>query len=130
MKTIITLLVLLWALGLQAQQSENDSAVFILFENKPEFPGGSMKYADYLHSMQYPRQEVIGTSCKAYLRFIVEKNGDIGDVELAKSSGSEILDGIAITHIQRMPQWKPGYLDGEPVRVSEIIVIFFWNAGK
>jgi len=91
-------------------------AVTTIAEVMPEFIGDVYKYVR--DHMRYPQQAIEnGTQGTAYLSFIVEKDGSIGEV---KTLGEKVPDGCteeAIRVIRSMPKWKPGSNGGEPVRV-------------
>ena len=51
-------------------------------------------------------------------QFIVNKDGKVVEVVVAKSSGNKYLDNEAIRVINSMPNWVPGRHKGETVRVQ------------
>ena len=56
--------------------------------------------------------------------FVVEKNGEIKDIEIIQSV-HPILDNEVIRVILKMDRWIPGYKNGEPVRVQYYIPYTF-----
>ena len=78
-------------------------------EQQPEFPGGMRALMDYLKKeIRYPKKcSASGIEGRAFVRFIVEKNGKIKKVELARSSGNSLLDNEAIRVVKKMPRWNP-----------------------
>jgi len=51
---------------------------------------------------------------KVFVSFVVDKNGDIRDVKVARGIHPQI-DNEAIYLIKSMPRWRPGTNDGIPV---------------
>jgi len=54
---------------------------------------------------------------RAILKFVVNEDGSITDVQIVKSAGNDELDEEAMRVIGKMPKWHPGMLDGKPVKV-------------
>ena len=96
--------------------------VLLVSDQQPEFPGGMRALMDYLKKeIRYPKKcSASGIEGKAFVRFIVEKNGKIKKVELARSSGNSLLDKEAIRVVKKMPRWNPGtiYNKPEPMAVT------------
>ncbi len=126
MKTLATFLALLCTVQIHAQSPVNDSEVFTMVEETPEFPGGQDSLLRYLGSITYPvyakENDITGA---VYAKFVIEKNGDVSSVEVARSSGSAILDSAVVAHVRLMPAWKPGTQQGKPVRVEYVVPIKF-----
>ena len=91
-----------------------------------EFPGGFEALGDYIaKSVVYPEQaKTDGVEGKVFVQFIVEPDGNIGDVTLLRGIGGE-CDEEALRVIKAMPQWKPAYFKGKPVRSRFQIPIVF-----
>lgn len=65
----------------------------------------------------YPPDAVdVGLQGRVYLRFVVEKDGSISNVEVVKSA-DPILSKEALRVIGLSPKWTPGKINGTPVRV-------------
>jgi protein TonB len=92
----------------------------------PEFPGGLEEMYKYLgKTIKYPEIErQIGTQGKVYLRFVVEKDGSITDLEVIRSL-SDGCDKVALSAVKNMPNWKPGMIKGKEVRVKFTLPVFF-----
>ncbi len=98
----------------------------MLVENPPEFPGGEQALLDYIRSnVQYPKKarkkNIQGT---VYISFIVEMDGKVTNVRVLRGIGGG-CDEEAVRVVSSMPDWKPGYQDGEPVRVQFNLPIRF-----
>lgn len=93
--------------------SENGVAVMA------QFPGGEAALIAFMNkTVKYPQiaveQELQGT---VYLRFVVEKDGSIGEVRVTKSLSKE-CDQAAIVALKKAPRFSPAKNErGEPVRV-------------
>ncbi len=88
-------------------------------DEEAEFPGGyaaMMKY--FSKNMKYPEIPLqAGIEGKANLRFVVEKDGSIGSVEVQKGVANCLeCDKEAMRVIKSMPKWKPGRKNGNIVR--------------
>ena len=100
--------------------------VFMVVEDQPEFPGGTAALLEYLRkNIKYPaicRENNI--QGKVIVTFVVNKDGSIVDIEVAKSVNPS-LDKEAIRVISQMPKWKPGSQRGKPVRVKYSVPVNF-----
>ncbi len=97
----------------------------------PEFPGGANALLTYLkENIHYPKQaEEVGLEGRVIVKFVIEKDGSIGDVEITESADS-LLDAEAARVINAMPAWTPGQNEaGEAVRVKYTIPITFTLEG-
>jgi len=61
---------------------------------------------------------------KVNVEFVVEKDGTISFVEIAKGI-SRSLDNEALRVVRTMPKWNPGYQKGEAIRASYTVPISF-----
>ena len=99
---------------------------FDVVEQMPEFPGGQEALMQFLRQeVKYPKEaEEKGLQGRVVVRYIIEKDGSISEVEIVKSV-NEYLDAEAIRVVNAMPKWKPGKQNGEPVRVKFTIPVTF-----
>ena len=106
---------------------KNDEMVFSNPESQPEFPGGWNAVKEYLQlNIRYPKECVENRiEGKAFVRFSVEKNGKIKDVELARSSGNSLLDNEAIRVVKKMPRWNPGTIYNKPEGMAVTMPVEF-----
>lgn len=93
----------------------------------PEFPGGAAEMMAYLKSnTKYPSISLQNQSQgKAYVSFVVDKNGNITDVAIAKSDADKYCNNEAIRVIKSMPKWNPGEVHGRKVTARYIIPVSF-----
>ena len=92
---------------------------FVSIEKQPEYPGGITKFYEYLgKSIKYPKMAVDNkVSGKVFLSFIVEKDGQLSDIQVTRGLGSG-TDEEAIRVLTSSPKWNPGIAEGRPVRVK------------
>ena len=95
-------------------------------EVMPEPVGGMSAWNDYLSkNLKYPSTaRRIGIEGTVYVSFVVEKSGEISDVQLLRGIGGG-CDEEAIRVIEKAPIWKPGYQRGRPVKVRMRVPIRF-----
>ena len=103
---------------------ENNIHDFV--EQMPSFPGGMGALMSWLsQNIKYP---VIaaenGVEGRVTVQFVVEKDGSITDVKVAKSV-DPLLDKEATRVIKSMPHWTPGRQNGSPVRVKYTVPVTF-----
>ena len=108
------------------EQDNVSQDVYNSVEQMPEFPGGTVEMMKFLQqNIQYPanaaKNNVEG---RVILQFVVEKDGQIGDVKIARSVDPE-LDAEALRVVKSMPNFIPGRQDGKPVAVWYTIPISF-----
>lgn len=93
--------------------------IFTIVEEMPEFPGGTSQMMKFIQiNSRYPismKEKSIGG--KVFLKFIVNEQGDLKDINVIKSSGAKELDEEAKIMMSYMPKWKPGKQNGEAVSV-------------
>jgi len=110
--------------GMEALTYDKD--VFTLVDEMPEYPGGVAALRDFLsHTVKYPQDAIKkGIQGKVYVNFVVEKDGSVGAVKIAKGVSPE-LDAEAIRVVKLLTNWKPGKQKGDVVRVSYTVPIKF-----
>lgn len=99
---------------------EKAPEIFTVVEEMPEFPGGPAEMMKYIQkNIQYPQMaKEAGLSGKCFLKFVVNGNGDISDVQVLKGvPGCQECDKEAIRVVKSMPNWKPGKQNGRAVPV-------------
>jgi protein TonB len=102
-----------------AKITEDEDAPFIIVEQMPQFPGGEKEMMKFiLNNLHYPviAQEM-GVSGTVIINFVVDREGKITDIKVARSIGSG-CDEEAMRVLSIMPRWNPGKQGGKTVRVS------------
>lgn len=111
-----------------------DSLVYDIVDDvEPEFPGGYDKLYEYISKeIQYPEFEksmpaqLYQGKNKLIVKFIVEKDGSVSQVQIDKSSyPCPLCDKEAIRVIQQMPKWKPANNNGKLERCWVRVPIIF-----
>lgn len=134
-KALLLIIFTALTFAVKAQQTPSDekqtlsydpSRIYISVEKVPDFPGGMLKFADYLKiNLKYPdearKNNVQG---KVFVTFIVEKDGSLTDVKVIRGIGNG-CDAEAVRLIKASPKWDPGMQNGEPVRVYYTLPIVF-----
>ncbi len=102
---------------------------FYQMHQMPVFAGGSeqamVKY--FQKNLVYPQQakdqKIQG---KVYVQFTIMEDGSIQNVGVVRNRGAApILNDAAVEFVKQMPKWKPGCIDGVPIKVKRIIPISF-----
>lgn len=97
-------------------------------EQMPTFPGGEEAMMKYIQEhIHYPQAEVeMGVQGTCYVTFVVEKDGQITDVKVARGiSDGPGYNKEAIRVVKGMPSWKAGKQNGRAVRVQFVLPIKF-----
>ena len=109
-----------------APKPEVSTKVFDVVEEMPSFPGGNGALMSYLNgNTKYPvvAQEN-GVQGKVIISFVVERDGSISDVKVARSVDPS-LDREAQRVVKSMPKWTPGKQNGQTVRVKYTVPVVF-----
>lgn len=106
---------------------EPEAPIFIIVENMPEFPGGELALRKYIaENVKYPEDaKEKGIQGRAYVSFVIDKEGNVANVKLARGTGFESIDNEALRVVSLLPKWKPGMQGGKAVNVSYTIPIIF-----
>jgi TonB family protein len=141
MRILLVFTALLWAAFLHAQA---DTTVYQVAEEMPRFPGcealdttiqaknqcAQASLLNFIYqNVRYPEEaRVAGVEGSVVLRFIVETDGTISNLELVKDIGSgcgeEALRVVGAMN-EIGVRWSPGKKDGKPVRVQQALPIKF-----
>ena len=111
-----------------AEQPQADtSPVYEQCDLSPEFNGGMNALMRHLSTnIVYPQESMdANEQGRVLVAFVVEKDGSISDVKIAKSSGFDRLDAEAARVIREMPAWVPGKHEGEVVRARFVLPVRF-----
>ena len=105
---------------------EEENKVFDVVEQMPSYPGGMGALMQYLSSnIKYPAiAEENGIQGRVICTFVVERDGSITDVRIAKSVDPS-LDKEAMRVVSKMPRWIPGKQNGSAVRVKYTLPVTF-----
>ena len=108
------------------EEGSEENACFTA-EEMPEYPGGMPAMMDFIRdNIQYPEDaKEAQVEGRVLCSFIINTSGQVTEVKVAKSSGTQSLDDEALRVVSMMPDWKPGMNEGEPVSVIYTIPIAF-----
>ena len=99
---------------------------YISAEVMPEYPGGNQAVLEYLRTqIKYPtvcRENRI--EGRVVVSFTINKDGSITDLQVVRGV-HPALDSEAVRVVSNMQAWRPGYINGKPVRVRYSIPINF-----
>lgn len=107
----------------KSKEEQNESESNKIFngddvDQQPSFPGGTNALNTFIVSnLKYPvfAQEK-GIQGRVVVKFIVEKDGSISNVEVDRSVPG--LDNEAMRVVKAMPKWIPGQINGKAVKVE------------
>jgi len=106
----------------------NDDKIYDVVEWMPSFPGGMGALMSWIgQNIKYPAAAATKKiSGRVIVQFVVEKDGSISNVKVAKSV-VPLLDAEAMRVVRSMPKWIPGkqYQYGEAVRVKYTVPVTF-----
>jgi TonB family protein len=105
----------------------NGERIYDFVEINPEFPGGmDSLYAFLQENIKYPQAahdaRIEGTTI---IRFVINKDGTVGNVTVLRGSSYYILDKEAVRVVKSMPNWIPGKINGKPVALYYKLPIKF-----
>lgn len=108
--------------------AENDNIVFQKVEIEPYFPGGEIKFREYVQSYQKNHVKEVGAPAGPHsvmVEFIVKTDGRISDVKLAAGTPSSAYATAAIELIKSSPNWNPAVQNGRPVNAYKRQAVIF-----
>lgn len=124
---LVSLVCALFSLTAKAQkETVSQEKVYTSVERVPSFPGGIEAFYKFLSkNIVYPKAaRDKNTQGKVILSFIVERDGKLSDVKVARGIGDG-CDEEAVRVIKLSPAWKPGTQNGHTVRVAYSVPINF-----
>ena len=96
-------------------------------EVKPLFNGkDAVEFSKWVNeNLQYPdAAKKSGAQGRITLRFTVGTDGKVGDVKVLRGVDPD-LDAEALRVVSSSPDWTPGYVQGEPVKVTYVFPVIF-----
>ncbi len=107
----------------EEEEEVEESTLFHIVEQMPEFPGGLQKYL--AKNIKYPEiakeNDIQG---KVYVNFVVNEKGEVEQVKIIRGVDRS-LDKEALRVVRSLPNWNAGRQRGRAVRVSINIPIIF-----
>ena len=113
--------------GSEPEKPEKYEPFVCYFElSSPEFTGGQTALLKFIHNnIQFPKGAL--ESCiegRVYIGFIINLDGKLSDIRIIRGLGGG-CDEEAVRIVKLMPNWKPKFQEGKPVKVSFIMPIRF-----
>ncbi len=107
-------------------QEEEEEEIHDFVEQMPQYPGGDAELLKYIgQNLKYPTiAQENGIQGKVILRFVVTKNGTVGDVQILRSL-DPACDKEAVRVVKSLPQWIPGKQNGSAVAVWYTLTVTF-----
>lgn len=104
----------------------NNDEVFKVVDQMPAFALGQAALLKYLEqNIMYPQiAKENGVEGMVIVRMIVERDGSLSNVHVIKGIGAG-CDEEALRVVNMMPKWKPGFQQGQAVRVQFNLPIRF-----
>lgn len=111
---------------------EGEPDIYLVAEKMPVFPEGRGTLNDFRDwaNAQIRRSEIGNNPLmkgKVILSFIVERDGSVAGIRTLQSPCAE-MTAAAEQIVAASPKWKPGTIDGQPVRVRYTVPLDFNNA--
>jgi protein TonB len=102
---------------------DDPNKIYIVIDEIPRFPGGLDNYLQV--NLKYPAEaKSKNIEGKVFLRFVVEKDGSLTDIKVLRSLSPD-CNAEAVRVMKACPKWRPGILNGKPVRVAFTVPIEF-----
>ena len=108
--------------------NENQEEIFLVNPDVPPFfPGGESELKKFIiENLKYPDTcNSLEATGRVYLRFVVEKDGSITNIEVEKNlTGCDQFAIACMELLSSMPKWKPGATQDineryfEPMRIT------------
>jgi periplasmic protein TonB len=96
-------------------------------DEMPTFRGGDInKFREWVQKKtRYPQIATVnGIQGKVYITFVIETDGSVSNVKVARGV-DPLIDDEALKSVRSSPKWTPGRHRGKAVRVSYYITVNF-----
>ena len=96
------------------------------YESMPLFRGGETGLIKFIaRNVRYPKKAVKqNIEGKVFVEFVILKTGYVDSVKVVQTI-HPLLDQEALRVVKKLPQWKPGFMDGKNVSVRYTVPINF-----
>ena len=105
---------------------------FATVEVKPTFNGGDAnEFSKWVNeNLKYPKAaKDAGVQGRVTLQFTVYPDGSVRDTKILRGVNPD-LDAEALRVVSASPNWTPGYVKGEPVKVTYTFPVIFKLSGE
>ena len=112
-----------------SQSDKND--IYAAVEQSPEFPGGVNALQKFINAnIKYSDEmQKANISGKVIVSFVVEVDGSLSNINIIKDLGLGTAEE-AKRIFALSPKWKPGLINGKPVRVLWNLPVIFDTANE
>ncbi|WP_139149760.1 energy transducer TonB [Flavobacterium caeni] len=122
MKIIITVILFVFSFKAASQNNDsirNEKPILNLdkIDTHPSFPGGPGKMYKFINENLKIPSDAPKTERKIFVRFVVEIDGTLSNIELYKKDIDPIISNEIIRVLKLSPNWNAGKLNGEKIRV-------------
>ena len=100
-------------------EDEIHSSASLAATEQPQFKGGLAAFTKFMSANYRLPQEALKNkvSGRIFLSFVVEKDGSLSNITSVRDLGYGTGDeGIRV--LKMSPKWKPGMINGQPVRIN------------
>lgn len=120
-------------------EASDEIMTFVSVENKPVFPGCENEATEEARFLCFQREITVtlnrnfvypemskqmGSQGKVWIDFVIEKNGSVSNVTIARSSGDEYIDREAVRAVREgLPKFTPAKSGGRAVRMRYTVPI-------
>ena len=107
-------------------QIADDTTVYVVAEQNPEFPGGQKAMLKYIITNTRIPDSALSNNVHGtvYIRAVVEPDSTLTHVSVLRGLGYG-CDEEALRVVASMPKWKPGVINGKKIRVTTNIPVYF-----
>ncbi len=103
---------------IEAPKKVDDDVIFTKVEVESSYPGGMPAWARFLHkNLNYPEDAIEkGVQGPVMIQFIVDKEGNVSDIEVVSGPTDGGLREEAIRVIRKSGKWTPAIQNGRVVK--------------
>ena len=104
---------------------KEEEKIFSFAEEMPKYNGDL--YQDLSRYIVYPEHEKnMGIECLLYVTFVVDKNGDISNVNILRPCEESLsFSDVAVSAVKKLGKFNPAKMNGNPVSLRMTIPIKF-----
>ena len=104
----------------------SNKEIHAILEERPKYPGGMDEVVKYIQThIQYPPTAVYKKiEGKVWVESVIDRDGKVVQPKVAYSV-HPLLDQEALRIVRMMPDWRPGKLNGETVKVKYVFPVTF-----
>ena len=101
-------------------------AVYDVVDQEPVFGDETHSLKAFMASnLQYPElEDLLQLSGKTVMQFVVERDGSVSNVSVVATATSG-FDRESVRVVKMMPRWKPGTVNGQPVRTKVTLPVIW-----